>query len=289
MAIKVIIAQPHGYCGNQKFGVRKAIEIAKKTAKKQPDKTYLLGEIVHNQHVVDWLEKGYQVKTVNSLGKVPKGATVIIRAHGAPPEVYEEAKARGLRVVDATCPLVAQAHKEVKRLAKKGKKVLYISSKKTHDEAVGVVGEAPDSVVLTTLKEITKVKLNDPKNTTVLTQTTLSILETEEKLKKLKTKYPQILIKPHICMATTQRQKAVIDLAKKIGFVVIVGSPTSSNSNRLKEVAKKVGAKAFIIDIADELKADWFKGVKKVAVSSGASTPEWLLDEVVKKIEKLNG
>jgi len=118
-----------------------------------------------------------------------------------------------------------------------------------------------------------------------LTKTTLSILETEEKLGELKNKYPELTVKPHICMATTQRQEAVIDLAKKVGFVVIVGSPTSSNSNRLKDVAMAAGAKAYIVDTSEELDPSWFEGVEKIAVSSGASTPEWLLEEVIKKIK----
>ena len=288
MPIKVIVAKPHGYCGNKKFGVIGAIEIAKKTAKKYKAKTYMLGEIVHNQHVVDWLEKKYNIKTVASLNKIPKKAVVIIRAHGAAPQTYKQAKARDLKIVDATCPLVAKAHQEVKRLAKLGKKILYISSKKTHDEAVGVVAQAPKAIMLTTLQELDKVKIADPKHTVVLTQTTLSILETTKALKKLKSKYPELTIKPHICLATSQRQKAIIKLAKKIGMVVIVGSPASSNSNRLRETAEQVGAKAYIVDTAKELDSRWFKGVKNVVVSSGASTPEWLMDEVVEKIKKLN-
>lgn len=285
MSIQVIIAEPHGYCGNDKFGVQGAIQIAQKTAREYPGETYLLGEIVHNQHVVDWLEKDYGVKTVHSLDEIPQGATVIIRAHGAVPATYKEAKERGLNIVDATCPLVLQAHREVKKLTEEGKKILYIASKKDHDEAVGVAGEAPEAVTLTTLKELDEIKIDKPENTVVLTQTTLSTLETRKKLDNLQKRYPGLVIRKHICPATTQRQEAVIELAKEVGFVVIVGSPTSSNSNRLKDVAEEVGAKAYIVDTADELDPSWFKGIKKVAVSSGASTPEWLLEEVVEKIK----
>lgn len=287
MSKKVIIAQPHGYCGNEKFGVRGAIRTAQETARQHPDKTYLLGEIVHNQHVVDWLEAKHGVFTVQHLSAIPRGATVIIRAHGAPPAVYEQARERKLKIIDATCPLVAKVHQEAKRLARYGKKILYLCSQPDHDEAVGVAGEAPAAVTLVTLPEIDQLSLKKPEKTVVLTQTTLSILETESALTRLKEKYPALEIRPHICPATTERQQAVIDLAKKIGLVIIVGSPTSSNSNRLREVAVAAGARSYIVDTAAEINPSWFTGVEKVAVSSGASTPEWLLEEVVEKIRKL--
>lgn len=287
MLRKVLVCQPHGYCGNQDFGVLGAIQIAQKTAKKYPGRTYLLGEIVHNQHVVDWLEKSAGVKTVQKLTAIPKGATVIIRAHGVGPKIYQEAKKRGLKIVDATCPLVAQAHREAKKLAAQGKKIIFVCSEKDHDEAVGVAGEAIDSIKLVTLNELNQVKIENPQNTVVLTQTTLSVSETQAKLKKLKKKYPGLLIKPHICLATTKRQQAVINLAKKVSLMIIVGSPTSSNSNRLKEVAQASGSQAYIVDTAEELETHWFKGKQTVGISSGASTPEWLLNEVVAKIKEL--
>jgi len=287
MSKKVIIAKTHGYCGNEKFGVRGAIRIAQKTAKQNPGKTYLLGEIVHNQHVVDWLGKEYGITTVQDLKEIPQEATMIIRAHGAPPKTYQQAQRRNIKIVDATCPLVAQVHQEVRLLAKEGKKVLYLCSKLNHDEAVGVAGEAPRAVSLVVLKEIDQIDVKEPEKTVVLTQTTLPEIETKEVLDRLKEKHPELEIRPHICPATSQRQRAVIDLAKKVGFIVIVGSPTSSNSNRLKEVAEAVGARAYIVDTAAELNTSWFKDIEKVAVSSGASTPEWLLEEVVEKIKKL--
>jgi len=285
MGIDVIIAEPHGFCGNDNFGVQGAIKKAQETAKKFPGRTYVLGEIVHNQHVVDELEQEYGIKTVHSLDEIPSGSTIVIRSHGATPETYKQAEDKGLNIIDATCPLVKKAHQDVKELAAAGKKIIYIASSKDHDEALGVAGEAPKAVTLTTLKELNEIKIADPNNTVVLTQTTLSILETEEALKKLSQQYPDLTIKPHICMATTERQKAIIQLAKDIGLVVIVGSPTSSNSNRLKDVAQQVGAKAYIVDRADELNPDWFKGARQAALSSGASTPERLLEEVINKIK----
>ncbi|PIS09224.1 4-hydroxy-3-methylbut-2-enyl diphosphate reductase [Candidatus Beckwithbacteria bacterium CG10_big_fil_rev_8_21_14_0_10_34_10] len=285
MSIKVVIAEPHGYCGNDNFGVQRAVRLAQKTARKQPGKTYLLGEIVHNQHVVSRLEKKYGLKTVQRIKDIPKGSMVIIRAHGVTPSVYQQAEKKGLNIIDATCPLVVQVHKEVKRLAAEGRQILYIASSKNHDEAVGVVGEAPKAVILTTLDELDKIKLKNPQKTIVLTQTTLSVLETQKKLNRFKAKYPEVEIKPHICLATSQRQKSAIELAKRIGFVIIVGHPTSSNSNRLKEVAQTAGAKTYIVDTDKELRPEWFKGIFEVAVSSGASTPEWLLKKVIKKIK----
>ncbi|OGD53996.1 4-hydroxy-3-methylbut-2-enyl diphosphate reductase [Candidatus Beckwithbacteria bacterium RBG_13_35_6] len=287
MPIKIIVAEPHGYCGNDKFGVAGAIKIAQDTAQQYPGQTYILGEIVHNQHVVDWLAEKYGVKTVHNLAEIPQGETVVIRAHGAVPQTYTEAEERGLHVVDATCPLVKRAHHDVKILAAQGKKIIYIASALDHDEAIGVAGEEPEAVALTTLKELDKVEIQDPGKTVILTQTTLSILETKERLAGLKEKHPSLEIKPHICMATTQRQEAVIKLAKEIGFVIVVGHPTSSNSNRLREVAEAVGATAYIVDTAEELNPDWFKGIGQMGVTSGASTPEWILDEVIKTIKEI--
>lgn len=285
--IEIMIAEPHGFCGNENFGVRRAIRLVQETARQYPNKVYLLGEVVHNQQVVNQLEKECRVKTVHSLQEVAKNGVVIIRAHGAGQEIYQQAKKLGLKIIDATCPLVVQVHQEVKRLVAEGKKILYLASDKNHDEAVGVAGEAPANVELATLEELDKIKIFEPGKTVVLTQTTLSILETKEALEKLKKRYPALMIKPHICLATTQRQEAVIKLAQKAGIIVIVGSSTSSNSNRLKEVAEKVGAKAHLVGKAGDLQKKWFMKKKKVVVSSGASTPEWVLDEVIKKIKNL--
>lgn len=284
--IKVFKIRPNGFCGNQKgFGVKHSVYLAQKTAEQYPHKTYLLGEIVHNQHVVRRLEREYGLKMVQWLKDIPSKAVLIVRAHGASPEIYQKAKAKGLRIIDATCPLVAQVHKQVRKLIQEGKEVIYLASKKDHDEAVGVAGEAPDKIKLVTLDAVDGLKIDHPDKTVVLTQTTLSILETDRVLKKLQKRYPQLEIKPHICLATTQRQKAVIKAAKKFGVVIIVGSPTSSNSNRLKEVAQKAGAKAFIVDTQKELKKNWFAHVAQVAVGSGASTPDWILDKVIKRIQ----
>lgn len=278
----IIITQPHGFC----FGIDRAIQIAKDTAKKYPDKNiYFLGELVHNQHVVGWLENSLKIKTVQSLDEIPDNSVVIIRAHGAAPVVYQQANDRGLKTIDASCPLVIKSHQTVKSLSSENKNIIFLCNKIDHDETIGVVGEAPNFVTPVTLKDIFDFEIKNPDNTVLITQTTLSTLETKDALDFIKKKYPQISILPHICQATTDRQNAIIDLAKKYKFVIIVGSPTSANSNSLKSVAESVGAKSYIVDNASELKKDWFINQKDIVVSSGASTPEEILDQVVQKIK----
>ncbi len=287
MSIDIIIAKPSGFCGNEKFGVRGAIFKAIQASKQYPGKTYLLGEIVHNSHVVKQLEEEFSIKTVQSISEIPQGSAVVLRAHGSAPSVYQQAKKQELVVVDATCPLVSSVQNKARKLASEGKRIIYLASSSSHDEAISVYHQAPNSTILTTLDKIHTLSIDDPKNTVVLTQTTLSTLETESALSRLKKKYPELTIVPHICPATTARQKAVIKLAKEVGFVIIVGHPTSSNSNRLREVAQDSGAEAYIVDTEKELKSNWFIGKTKVVVSSGASTPDWLTEKVVEKIKTI--
>jgi len=278
----IVVANPHGFC----FGITRAIDIARTTAKKSTKPIFFLGELVHNQHVVDWLEQKLKIKTVQSLDEIPAGSVVIIRAHGAPPSIYEQAKNKNLEIVDATCPLVLKSHQTVKNLAAQKKAIIFLCNKIDHDETIGVVGEAPDFVTPITLQDIFDFDIKDPVNTVVITQTTLSTIETKKALDFLKNKYPSLSILPHICQATTDRQNIIIDLAKKHHFVIIVGAPTSANSNSLRQVAESAGAKSFIVDNASELNPDWFKDVKNITISSGASTPEDILNEVVAKIEE---
>jgi 4-hydroxy-3-methylbut-2-enyl diphosphate reductase len=281
MPLNIIIADPHGFC----FGVNRAVKLAQSTAKNNQKQIYLLGELVHNQHVIDWLQDDLKIKTVNSLDEITKGSVVIIRAHGASPEIFKRAKNLGLTVIDGTCPLVVKSHQIALDEIKNGRKVIFLCSSVSHDETLGIVGESPESVIPVSIKEIFKFKIEDPKKYTVLTQTTLSTLETKSALDYLKSTYPDLNIVPHICPATTERQQAIIDLAKKFKFVIIVGAPSSANSNNLRAVAESVGARAFIVDNASELNPDWFKDEDTVVVSSGASTPESVLLKVIEKIE----
>lgn len=263
MSKKVIIANPHGFCG----GVKRAITIAKNA----PPNTYLLGDIVHNDHVI----KSLKLKTVHSIKEIPCGSTLIIRAHGASPKIYQTAIQKKLKIIDATCPLVLQVHEFVRK--NKHKNIIYLVSDKKHDEAIGVLAQGKN-VQAYTLAEYQKIKVKP--NSILITQTTLSVEETQKILDFLKKKYPGLEIFPHICPATTDRQQAVIDLSQKCDCIVIIGSPNSSNSLRLHETAISTGKPSFIIDNISEIKKEWFKNCQTIGISSGASTPENILEKV---------
>jgi len=277
----IFIASPHGFC----FGINRAINLAKNTAKNSTKPIFFLGELVHNQHVVDYLESDLKIKTVQSLTEISKDSVVIIRAHGATPQIFQQAKEMGLEIVDASCPLVLKSHQTVKDLAAQKKDIIFLCNKIDHDETIGIVAEAPDFTTPITLQNILTFDIKNPRNTVLLTQTTLSTIETKDTLEFIKNKYPEISILPHICQATTDRQIAVIELAKKCSLIIIIGSPTSANSNSLQKVAKSSGAVSYIIDNSSELDQDWFVGHKNVGISSGASTPESILEEVINKIK----
>jgi len=277
----IIVAQPHGFC----FGINRAIALARQTAQKfhQPD--FFLGELVHNQHVVSWLEHDLNIKTVTDINQISPNSIVIIRAHGAAPQVFRRLRSRGLTLVDASCPLVLKSHQTVRRLASAKKSIIFLCNKIDHDETVGVVGEAPKFVTPVTLDNIYQHSISHPDQTVVITQTTLSTTETKAALDYLKNKYPGITILPHICQATTNRQQSIIKLTKKYHFVIIVGSPTSANSNSLRQVAESAGATAYIVDNPTELKPEWFQNIDNIVVSSGASTPEDILLSVIDQIK----
>ncbi len=279
--LNLYLANPHGFC----FGINRAIDLAKDTAEKYQKNIYFLGELVHNQHVVDWLESELKIKTVQSINEIPNGSVVIIRAHGASPSVFKEALSKDLIVIDASCPLVLKSHHSAIDFINQGKKIIFLCNKIDHDETVGIVGENPDLITPITLENAKNFELENPKNTVVMTQTTLSTLETKEVLDYLKTKYPDLEILPHICQATTDRQNAVINLAKNCTLIIIVGSPTSANSNSLKKVAESSGATSYIIDNASEINPQWFHGHQEIGISSGASTPESILEEVINVIK----
>ena len=292
---EIIIANPHGFCGeNGLFGVSGAIRIAQEAAADHPDQqVYILGELVHNPHVTKELAEKFQVQTVASLEEIPEGEILIIKSHGLPPATVIQAEARKLKIIDATCPMVKQVHQLVKVLAGQGKKIVYVASDLQHEEALGVYGEAPDNITLVTLKNLLDFEISEPENTVLLTQTTLSVLETKEAFEVLKEKYPTLTIQPHICPATTLRQQAVRDLAARVDLMIVVGAQNSSNSQRLFETARAANSKipVYIIDSVTELEPAWFqndqKPLEKIGLSSGASTPEWLLEQVVAEIKKL--
>jgi 4-hydroxy-3-methylbut-2-enyl diphosphate reductase len=270
--MKIFIANPHGFC----FGVKRAIKI---TQKCDPCHTYIFGDIVHNDHVV----RSLKIKTVYDLNKIPSNSSFIIRAHGAAPYVYQEAKKRNLKIIDATCPLVLQIHQFVKKNSDKD--IIYLVSSKNHDEVIGVVAQG-NNITPYTLGEYKKIKVKT--NSLLITQTTLSVNETQKAIDYLKQKFPQLTIFPHICPATTERQLAVCNLSKKVDCMVIIGSPKSSNSLRLYETALSTGKSAIIVDSLKELKLHNLKKYNIIGLSSGASTPEEILNEVYDYLSQIN-
>lgn len=279
-------ARVSGFCGDDgKFGVSGAIRLAQEAALANPGQVYIVGDLVHNHHVTAWLEKSYGLHFVSTLADIPDGTTVVIKAHGAPPDFMAAAAEKNLHLIDATCPMVKAAQLLVRQYAAAGKKIIYVASKKDHDEAVSVSRQVSSGVKVVTLSELDDLEIKKPQDTVVLTQTTLSVLETRTKFAILQKKYPALTIRPHLCTATTQRQEAVLELAEQVDMLVVVGAPHSSNSMRLLEVATSTGRPAHAVNDAGELQHAWFdQSIYTVGVIAGASTPAWITDEVVSTI-----
>lgn len=259
-----------------------AIDIVEQALAKFGTPLYVRHAIVHNQWVVRQFERR-GVVFVEELSEVPPGSVVIFSAHGVSPQVREEARRRDLRVVDATCPLVTKVHREAQTFAAEGYTILYIGHR-GHPEAEGTMGEAPEAMILVEDKEeAEQVQVPNPDKVACLTQTTLSVDEVREILAVLRRRFPRLLLprKEDICFATTNRQQAVKELARLCDLVLIVGSPMSSNSNRLREVAEAQGTPAYLIPDASHLRPEWKQDFPTVGVSSGASTPEVLVEGVV--------
>jgi len=283
MAKRVLIAAPRGYCA----GVDRAIISVEKALELYGAPLYVRKEIVHNKHVVSTLEqKG--VIFVNETSEVPEGQTVVFSAHGVSPAVHEEAARRNLKTIDATCPLVTKVHNEVKRFADEDTEILLIGHE-GHEEVEGTAGEAPGKVkVVDGLDGARTVVPTPGKNLVWLSQTTLSVDETLDAVEILKGRFPEIASPPSddICYATQNRQEAIRGIAAQSDLVLVVGSTNSSNSVRLVEVALEYGAKnAYLIDYASEAKDEWLVGVETVGVTSGASVPEELVQELLKWLE----
>lgn len=276
--MKVLLAQPRGFCA----GVDRAVDIVELALATYGAPVYMRHEIVHNPFVVRELEKKGAV-FVETTGEIPENSVAIFSAHGVPPAVWDEARARNLRIIDATCPLVKKVHFEAKRFGEKGGTIVLIGHK-GHVEVEGTSGEAPGKTILVqTVDDAEKLELVDPANTIILTQTTLSVDDTAEIIQTLKQRFPSIQLSPKgdICYATTNRQLAVKELAKQCEVIIAVGAPESSNTNRLKEVAEKQGCMAYLVQRATELRPEWFADVQTVGVTAGASAPEVIVQEVV--------
>jgi 4-hydroxy-3-methylbut-2-enyl diphosphate reductase len=281
---RVLLAAPRGYCA----GVDRAVVTVQKALDLYGAPVYVRKQIVHNKHVVETLEKRGAI-FVDETEEVPEGATVIFSAHGVSPAVHESARERNLKTIDATCPLVTKVHQEARRFAAEDYQILLIGHE-GHEEVEGTAGEAPEHVQLIDKPEDIKgLTIKDPSKLIWLSQTTLSVDETMSTVKALKDKFPLLNDPPSddICYATQNRQLAVKEIAPMSDLVLVVGSRNSSNSVRLVEVALEAGAKAsYLIDYAHEMKEEWLEGVLTVGVTSGASVPEILVEELLARLKE---
>ena len=280
-ARRVLLAKPRGYCA----GVDRAVQAVEMALDRFGPPVYVRRQIVHNTHVVATLEKRGAI-FVTEVDEVPPGALVVFSAHGIAPEVRLDAERRGLRAIDATCPLVTKVHNEARRFAAKGYDILLVGHT-GHEEVVGTSGEAPDRVRLVDGAEnAADIQVSDPSRVVWLSQTTLSVDETAETVNALRDRFPALLDPPSddICYATQNRQAAVKVIADQCDLVLVVGSPNSSNSVRLVEVAAGDGAAAYLVDDAAEIDERWLDSVTTVGVTSGASVPEELVTSVLAKL-----
>jgi 4-hydroxy-3-methylbut-2-enyl diphosphate reductase len=284
--MELLLANPRGFCA----GVDRAIEIVERALELHGAPIYVRHEVVHNKFVVDGLrEKG--AVFIEDLADVPSGSILIFSAHGVSQAVRHEAEARGLTVFDATCPLVTKVHIEVSRMREQGKEIVMIGHA-GHPEVEGTMGQSNGGMYLVESPEdVALLKVSDEHNLSYVTQTTLSVDDASTIIAALKTRFPFITgpKKDDICYATQNRQDAVKLLVKQCDVVVVVGSPNSSNSNRLREVAANVGVPAFLVNDAGELQPDWFAGKKRVGISAGASAPEVLVQGVIARLEQMGG
>jgi 4-hydroxy-3-methylbut-2-enyl diphosphate reductase len=282
--VEVLLANPRGFCA----GVERAIDIVERALQQIGAPIYVRHEIVHNKYVVDDLRAKGAV-FVEELDEIPAGATVVFSAHGVSRAVRADAERRGLKVFDATCPLVTKVHVEVTKMLRAGYDIVMIGHR-GHPEAEGTMGQASRGMHLVeTLADVARLEARAGAKLAYVTQTTLSVDDARAIVAALKARYPQIRgpKKDDICYATQNRQDAVKFMTPKCDVVIVVGSPNSSNSNRLREVAENMGASAYMVDTAADLRAEWIAGRRRVGVTAGASAPEVLVDEVVARLEAL--
>src|SRR5499425_2050538 len=282
----IVLAGPRGCCA----GVDRAIDIVELALQVCPHPVYVRKEIVHNRHVVEALRaKGAHF--VDELDEVPDDATVIFSAHGISPAVREEAESRGLHVIDATCPLVTKVHLEAIRYAREGYSIILVGHA-DHDEVVGTMGEAPDRMFLIARPEhVDRLQVPDPNKVAYLTQTTLSVDDTRECVEALRRRFPKIVgpAKDDICYATQNRQAAVKTVAGEVDVLLVIGAANSSNANRLVEVSRVMGTPSHLIADKNDIRAEWLSNAERVGVTAGASTPEFLVSEVVEELRRRHG
>jgi 4-hydroxy-3-methylbut-2-enyl diphosphate reductase len=275
----LVLAAPRGFCA----GVDRAIDIVDMALQVYGAPVYVRHEIVHNRHVVDAL-RGRGAIFVDDLADVPEGSVVIFSAHGVSPAVRREAAQRGLRALDATCPLVTKVHLEALRYAREGYSIVLIGHR-GHVEVEGTMGEAPDAIVLVeTVDDVERLELPNPDKVATITQTTLSVDDVRAIVEALRRRFPSLRepAKADICYATQNRQDAVKELARRCGTVLVVGAPASSNANRLVEVARGLGVAAYLIESADDIRPEWLVGT--IGITAGASTPEEVVQDCVARV-----
>lgn len=281
---EVLLAQPRGFCA----GVDRAIEIVERALEEFGAPIYVRHEIVHNAYVVDDLRRKGAI-FIEELDAVPPGNTVIFSAHGVPKSVEIEAAARGLRVFDATCPLVTKVHVEVSKMRREGREIIMIGHA-GHPEVEGTMGQTDEGMYLVeTVDDVAKLQVTNPDMLAYVSQTTLSVDDTADIIAALRRRFPNISEpkRGDICYATTNRQEAVKFMAPQVDLVIVVGSPNSSNSNRLREVAQKKGTAAYMVDNASQINPDWLEGRSRVGVTAGASAPEVLVQAVIDRLKEL--
>jgi 4-hydroxy-3-methylbut-2-en-1-yl diphosphate reductase len=275
---QVLLAAPRGYCA----GVDRAVDAVERALAAHGAPVFVRKQIVHNLPVVRDLERKGAV-FVEEESEVPEGSVVVLSAHGVAPEVYANSEGRRLRVIDATCPLVTKVHLEARRFAREDRTIVLIGHA-GHEEVVGTSGQAPERTILVqTLDEARTVEVPDPDDVSYLTQTTLSVDETNEIIAVLRERFPNLQGPPKedICYATQNRQDAVKEVARRADLVLVIGSDNSSNSRRLVEVARAAGAPSHLVDDESEVDAAWLEGVQALGLTSGASAPEWLVDRML--------
>ena len=276
--LEVLLSSPRGFCA----GVVRAIDVVDVCLRRYGPPVYVKHQIVHNPYVVNDLESRGAI-TVEEVDEVPEGSLVVFSAHGSPPEDFEKARARNLRVIDAVCPLVTRVHNEAKKYSREGRRVLLVGHR-GHQEVRGTMGQ----VEMTLVDDNAPAELpnwGDDEGIAVLTQTTLSVRDTANAIDAIKERFPQAVVRNDICYATTNRQEAVTQMAGSVDLVLVIGAQNSSNCNRLREVAAAQGVPAYLINGPEEINPEWLEGKNKVGVTSGASTPEVLVESVIGALE----
>ncbi len=280
----LVRVRPRGFCA----GVVRAVDIVELALEAYGAPVYVHHEIVHNRYVVDQLRRRGAI-FVEAIAEVPKGAVLVFSAHGVPPRVREEAQERQLRVIDATCPLVTKVHLEALKFAREERTLILIGHR-DHQEIVGTSGEAPErTIIVGSVEEVDELQVPDPERLAYLTQTTLSLYDTQEIVARLRDRFPTIAgpASDDICYATQNRQEAVEALTKCVELILVVGSANSSNSNRLVEVAQRAGVAARLIEDANDIQAEWFNRVEHLGLTAGASAPEILVEQVSQRLATL--